>query len=216
MADTLAPITSRPVVRSATAEGTQQATGPTAAQLNRLRGRIGKDDFYAEFARVDPQNAAKWRQMAQVQRGFKDAEAGYANPAARTYSESNRDTLHRAAIKLAENAQPGQDLYRDFIQLHPTVFRENGAFKLPPCDQLEVLKQTDPQMFNLYNSHQLAEGDLHHRDWKPLVQEAANETRAARREQGLPVTSSGYEGWLGKLTRGKLGGSWSGSGWFGR
>lgn len=212
MADTTIAPTPRSVQTLST--GTPKAA-PSAAQLQRLRSKIGSDDFYAEVARLDPSNAARWQKMVQVQRGFKDAEPSYGNPAARTYSESNRDTLHRATLKLIENKEPGQDVYRDFIQLHPAVFRENGAFKLPPCDQLDVLKRTDPAMFNLYNSHQLAEGDVHHAQWKSLVQQAANETRAVRREQGLPVTSSGYEGWLGKLTRGKFGGSWTG-GWFGR
>lgn len=154
---------------------------------------IGSDDFYREVARLDPPNSARWLRMVRVQKRFKDAEAGFGNPASRIYSESNRETLHRLTLALLEARKPNQDLYRDFIQLHPTLFKENGACNLPLVDQAEILSNTDPYMlFSSENPALLVSGAIDDEKWISLVQKAANQTRAARRARGLPVTDSGY------------------------
>jgi hypothetical protein len=163
---------------------------PTKAAL---KAAIGSDNFYALIARADPENAAKWKQMVKVQRRFKDAEPSYASDASRTYSQSNRETLHRVTLALLERQGPGEDLYRSFISVHPALFKENGAYRLPPLEQATILWHTDPGML-LSNGNPLllARGMADEGKWKALVQQAADETRAGRREAGLPVTTSGF------------------------
>lgn len=163
-----------------------------SSSLGELHQRIGADDFYLKVATLDPANAAKWRQMAVVQKTFKDAEPSYPSNADRTYSESNRETLHRVTIELLKNKQPGQNVYREFISLHPTVFKENGACKLPLQQQVEILSHTEPSMFSPKNTALLLNGLVHDEPWRPLVKQAADATRAARTAQGLPVTVSAY------------------------
>lgn len=162
------------------------------ADVGALPLLIGKDEFYVELARLDPKNASRWKQMHKTQQTFQKAEAGYQNPAARTYSASCRETLHRLAIALLREGA-GADIYPDFIELHPTLFKENGACHLPVKDQLSVLGHTEPMMlFGHGNPLYLAEGTIDDARWIPLVQQASNQTRAARKAKGLPVTQSGY------------------------
>lgn len=176
-----------------TARLPQPSRSTPAAAITRLTARIGADDFYREVAKLDPVNGAKWNKIAEVQKRFQDAEAGYRNPAARTYSESNRETLHRLTILLLQDRRPGQNLYQDFIELHPALFKENGACNLPPHDQARILWNTDPDMlFSAENPALLSSGLVDDEKWIRLVQQAADETRAARRARGLPVTVSGY------------------------
>jgi hypothetical protein len=130
--------------------------------------------------------------MVKVQNTFKKAEPGYADDEARTYSESNRETLHRITIELLAHPNGG-DLYQQFVELHPTLFQENGAYQLPIPDQLEILGATEPTMlFGNGNPVLLTEGLLEEQRFKPLVQRMANATRAARKAKGLPVTESGF------------------------
>lgn len=162
------------------------------ADLGALPKLIGDAAFYTELARLDPKNASRWKQMQKTQATFQKAEAGYQNPAARTYSASCRETLHRLAIALLREGG-GADIYPDFIELHPTLFKENGACHLPVKDQLSVLGHTEPMMlFGHGNPLYLAEGTVDDARWIPLVRQASNETRAARKAKGLPVTQSGY------------------------
>lgn len=166
--------------------------GAATETVEALKARIGSDDFYRHVALLDPRNASRWRKMVDVQARFKAAEAGYPSRADRTYSESNRETLHRVTIQLLKHRKPGQDVYKNFVELHPTLFKENGACALPLAEQLQILANTDPAMFSLGNSVELALGLVVDETWKPLVQRAAQQTRAARRARGLPVTVSGY------------------------
>ncbi|MFO0727148.1 MAG: hypothetical protein U1E65_25435 [Myxococcota bacterium] len=164
----------------------------TAVNLGGLPSKIGSDDFYLELARLDPRNESRWKQMQKTQLGFAKAEPSYQNPAARTYSASCRETLHRLALELYRTSE-GADIYPDFIELHPTLFKENGACHLPVKDQLGVLLHTEPMMlFGHGNPLYLAEGTVDDKRWIPMVQRASDQTRAARKKKGLPVTVSGY------------------------
>lgn len=161
-----------------------------AQNVEVLRSRIGQDDFYQHMARLDPLNAAQWRQMVQVQATFKRAERGY-DAETRTYSESMRDSLHRMTIMLYQQRGPGQ-IYDDFVRAHPALFKENGACDLKPGNQFAVAWNAHPSMRTLGNLDRLYQGADHDQDYLPLVRAAADETRAARRAQKLPVTHSGY------------------------
>lgn len=171
-----------------------------ASSLRSLEAAIGSDGFYTRVAKLDPKNAAKWKTMVKVQQRFKLAEPTYRTDTARTYSESNRETLHRVTLKLLERKKPGDDLYRAFVELHPALFTENGAWKLSLDEQAAILAHTEPAML-LSNGNPvlLAEGLVTQRRWAPLVKEAADETRAARKAKGLPVTRPAppKHGWLG-------------------
>ncbi|MDC0707837.1 hypothetical protein POL68_05085 [Stigmatella sp. ncwal1] len=157
-----------------------------------LKGAIGQDDFYAKMAKADPSNADKWTEMVEVQKQFKQAEPSYAREDARTYSESNRETLHRAATTLLKEQGPGH-VYDDFIKLHPTVFKENGACSLPVSSQLSILGNTKPSMVNGENAKHLLTGFKNDSQYLNLVQAAAQKTREARQQEGKPVTISGYK-----------------------
>jgi hypothetical protein len=156
--------------------------------LTPLTSRIGADDFYTQLAQLDPVNRTQWQQMVEVQAGFKRAESQYDNPAAVTYSASNRETLHRLAIDLYRDQGPGR-VYSDFLRAHPAVFRENGAYRLPPDDQFEILGNTHREMFRLRTVGRLLQGSLREDEFTERVRNAANATRAARRAQGLEVTA---------------------------
>ncbi|SES79543.1 hypothetical protein [Stigmatella erecta] len=156
-----------------------------------LKASIGKDDFYAKMAEADPANAGKWKEMVQVQKQFKDAEPSYSQPEARTYSESNRETLHRAATKLLKDQGPDR-VYDDFIRLHPAVFKENGACSLPLRSQVSILSNTKPTMVNGENAKHLLTGMKNDAQYLDLVQAAAQKTRESRQKEGKPVTLSGY------------------------
>lgn len=156
-----------------------------------LKASIGKDDFYLKMAEADPANAGKWKEMVEVQKQFKDAEPSYSQQEARTYSESNRETLHRAATQLLKTQ--GQDhVYDDFIRMHPAVFKENGACSLPLKSQVSILSNTKPTMVNGENAKHLLTGMKNDAQYLDLVQAAAQKTRESRQKEGKPVTISGY------------------------
>lgn len=176
-------------VRRASTRRSAAGGASEAVTLKTLEAAIGSDGFYTQVAKLDPKNAAKWKTMVKVQQRFKLAEPSYRTDAARTYSESNRETLHRVTLKLLERKKPGDDLYRAFVELHPALFTENGAWKLPLDEQAAILSHTDPAMLlSNGNPVRLAEGLVTQDRWAPLVKEAADETRAARKAKGLPVT----------------------------
>ena len=86
------------VVRSPSAPPTSSVRQRDATQRS-LAAAIGADDFYAAVAVVDPGHAAAWRRMVKVQGSFKDAEVDPSfDGAMRTYSASNRETLHRLVV----------------------------------------------------------------------------------------------------------------------
>lgn len=183
-------------VRRATA---RRSIASEAVTLKTLEAAIGSDGFYSQVAKLDPKNAAKWKTMVKVQQRFKVAEPGYRTEVARTYSESNRETLHRVTLKLLERKLPGDDVYRAFVELHPALFTENGAWQLPVDEQAAILSHTEPAMLlSNGNPLHLAEGLVTQNRWAPLVKEAADETRAARKAKGLPVTKHAppKHGWL--------------------
>ncbi|SEK69035.1 hypothetical protein SAMN05444354_10294 [Stigmatella aurantiaca] len=156
-----------------------------------LKASIGQDDFYKKMAEADPANAGKWKEMVEVQKQFKDAEPSYRHPEARTYSESNRETLHRAATKLLKE-QGADHVYDDFIRMHPAVFKENGACSLPVMAQVSILGNTKSTMVNGENAKHLLTGLKNDSQYLDLVQAAAQKTREARQKEGKPVTLSGY------------------------
>lgn len=160
--------------------------------MGKLPQRVGRDDFYGEVARLDPANAGRWRAMERTQRRFKEAEAGYKNPDARTYSASCRETLHYLTIQLWREGH-GAQTYDALVRLHPTLFKENGACHLPVKDQLNILWHAEPDMIVGHgNPPRLLSGLIHDAPWISMVHQAAEETRARRRACGLPVTKSGY------------------------
>ncbi|WP_434379619.1 hypothetical protein [Melittangium boletus] len=164
---------------------------PSTPGYQDVKASIGQDDFYANMAKADPANADKWQEMVKVQKQFKDAEASYTRPEARTYSESNRETLHRAATHLLKTQGPDH-VYDDFIQMHPTVFKENGACSLPLTAQVSILSNTKPSMVNGENAKRLFNGFTNDAPYQKLVQHAADKTRDSRLKEGKPVTTSGY------------------------
>jgi hypothetical protein len=170
---------------------TGPSTGSPPPSYKDLKQAVGQDDFYAKMAKADPNNAAKWEEMVQVQKQFKDAEPAYSNPDARTYSESNRETLHRAATQLLKKQGPDH-VYEDFIRLHPAVFKENGACSLPVTSQLSILGNTRSTMVNGENAKHLLTGLTNDSQYLALVQASAQKTRDARQKEGKPVTISGY------------------------
>jgi hypothetical protein len=170
---------------------TETSPQPSAPTYKDLKASIGQDDFYSKMAEADPANAGKWKEMVQVQKQFKDAEPTYSQPDARTYSESNRETLHRAATKLLKDQGPDH-VYEDFIKLHPAVFKENGACSLPLSSQVSILRNTKSTMVNGENAKHLLTGMKNDSQYLDLVQSAAQKTRDARQKEGKPVTLSGY------------------------
>jgi hypothetical protein len=72
---------------------------------------IGSPDFYTQVAKLDPKHASRWKTMVEVQRRVQKAAPGYRSDAARTYSESNRETLHQVTLKLLEREKPGDNVY---------------------------------------------------------------------------------------------------------
>lgn len=163
-------------------------TSRTAA-IRALHSAIGADDFYARVARIDVAHADGWMQMVQVQASFKEAERDSAYDATmRTYSASNRETLHRAMIALLESPPDDVNVYDAFVELHPALFRENGAYDLNARQSMLILANTEPAMLSFSHQSLLVEGAVHERRWEPLVHAAAEATRAARAARGEPVT----------------------------
>jgi hypothetical protein len=161
-----------------------------AAAIRALHSAIGADDFYARVARIDVDHAAGWLKMVQVQASFKDAEDDPTYDAQmRTYSASNRETLHRVMIALLQSPPSSMSIYDAFIELHPALFRENGAYELNPMQSMLVLANTEPEMLSFSHQGLLVDGALHEARWQPLVRAAADETRAARAARGEPITA---------------------------
>jgi hypothetical protein len=161
-----------------------------AASIRALHPAIGADDFYARVACIDVQHAVGWMQMVQVQASFKDAEDDPTYDAKmRTYSASNRETLHRAMIALLESPPTDVNVYDAFVALHPALFRENGAYELDPRQSMLILANTETSMLSFSHQALLLEGAVHERRWEPLVHAAAEATRAARAARGEPITA---------------------------
>jgi hypothetical protein len=161
-----------------------------AAAIRALHKAIGADDFYARVARIDVDHAVGWMQMVEVQESFKDAESDPTYDAEmRTYSASNRETLHRAMIALLESPPDDNTVYDAFIELHPALFRENGACELDPRQSMLILANTEPAMLSFSHQSLLLEGVVNDRRWSPLVRAAADATRAARAARGEPITA---------------------------
>lgn len=161
-----------------------------AAAIRALHTAIGADDFYARVARIDVDHAAGWMEMVQVQASFKEAESDVAYDARmRTYSASNRETLHRAMIALLESPPGDINVYDAFVELHPALFRENGAYDLDARQSMLILANTEPAMLSFSHQSLLVEGAVHERRWEPLVHAAAEATRAARAARGEGITA---------------------------
>jgi hypothetical protein len=89
------------------------------AEVTELLTHLGQPDFYNVLAKLDPQSASSWNEMARTQQKFGAAEPGY-DDTTRAYSESMRLTLHASVI--AHFAQP------ESIALHSTAFHQNGGW----------------------------------------------------------------------------------------
>lgn len=99
------------------------------AGVAELISHVGQPDFYDVLARLDPQSASQWAEMARTQQKFAAAEPGY-DDTTRAYSESMRLTLHAAVIAhYAKPSSNGKDtLFQRFIALHSTAFHQNGGW----------------------------------------------------------------------------------------
>lgn len=129
-----------------------------AAEIAALEAKVGRRDFYLEIAQIDPKNRARWIEMAAVQTEFQDAEPHYS-AAQQIYSRSMRLSLHQAVIdRLRSQGTPR--LYPWFIALHPALFLENGAYRLPPREQLGVLSNARASMLTGENLRLLIAGLL--------------------------------------------------------
>lgn len=168
---------------SPAAAGAQQSIRQHAANVRELRQHIGQPDFYNRMARMDPRSAGQWNEMAEVQARFHRGEPGY-DPRTRVYSESMRESLHRAAIGLYQQMPPGQ-VYGHFVAIHPALFHANGALR---TNGLAVLGNTDLRMVR--NVPGLIDGGvMHMQDYQRLANQAAEQTRVARERRGLPITA---------------------------
>lgn len=149
-----------------------------------LRQHIGRPDFYEQMARIDPQSAGEWRRMVGMQARFQRGEAGY-DPTTRTYSESMRESLHRAAIELYRRERPGQ-IFDHFIAIHPALFNANSAFN-GRVNGIAVLQNTNfTEVFRNFN--ELAIGANNGASYARLANQVAEETRVSRERRGLPIT----------------------------
>ncbi|MBL8949980.1 MAG: hypothetical protein JNK82_04330 [Myxococcaceae bacterium] len=175
-----------------------------------LRQHIGRPDFYEVMARVDPRSAGEWRRMVGMQAQFQRGESGY-DRTTRTYSESMRESLHRAAIELYRRQPPG-DVFGHFISIHPALFNANGAFSGAGTVRTvtSALGVTNPAMralsragsgvdgFAVVTNTNLTEvfrnftgllvGANNNRTYAPIANQVAEETRIARERRGLPIT----------------------------
>ncbi len=173
-----------------------------------LRQHIGQADFYEQMARVDPSAAGEWRRMVGMQAQFQRGEAGY-DRTTRTYSESMRESLHRAAIELYRRQGPG-DVFEHFIGVHPALFNANGAFSGLGRTALSAMAVTNPALRPLANGAGgvdgyavltntnftevfrnfmgLSIGANNAYNYAPLANQVAEETRVSRERRGLPIT----------------------------
>ncbi len=99
------------------------------AGVAELIAHVGQPDFYNVLAKLDPQSASSWNEMARTQQKFGAAEPGY-DDTTRAYSESMRLTLHASVIAHFANPRSnGKDtLFQRFIALHSTAFHQNGGW----------------------------------------------------------------------------------------
>ncbi len=153
------------------------------ANVELLTRHIGRPDFYEQMARIDPRSAGEWRRMVGMQAQFQRGESGYDRNT-RTYSESMRESLHRAAIDLYRRQPPG-DVFRHFIGIHGALFRENGAYS--SFNRLAVLGHTNYTEVGR-NLMDLGGGILGTNNYGPIARQAAEETRISRERRGLPIT----------------------------
>jgi hypothetical protein len=168
-------------VRSQLAELIQKSPQSKRAAVNDLIAHVGLPDFYETVAKLDPSDAAAWKDMATVQARFAAAEVGY-DPKTRAYSESMRLTLHASVI--AHFAFPkennGTPLFERFVELHPTAFHQNGAWltnlQIPLSGALAIIQATPAKMW--MQAAELAEGAFI--TDKPTIA-AANMVREARK-----------------------------------
>ena len=152
----------------------------------RLRRHIGRPDFYEQMARVDPRSAGEWRRMVGMQARFQRGEAAY-DARTRTYSESMRESLHRAAIELYRRQGPG-DVFHHFIGMHAPLFNANGAFSIRnSVNGAAVLTNTNlTEVFR--NALDLGAGAFGTNNYAPLANQIAEEVRVSRERRGLPST----------------------------
>ena len=180
--------------------------------IQMLRQHIGRPDFYEQMARVDPAAAGEWRRMVGMQAQFQRGEARY-DRTTRTYSESMRESLHRAAIELYRRQGAG-DVFHHFIGIHPALFNANGAFTGSSLGRTAAgaLSLTSPVMRAMASRTQgqgvdgnavlsntnftevfrnfmgLSIGANNATNYAPLANQVAEETRVSRERRGLPIT----------------------------
>lgn len=151
-----------------------------------LRRHIGRPDFYEQMARVDPRAAGEWRRMVGMQAQFQRGESGY-DPRTRTYSESMRESLHRAAIELYRRQGPG-DTFNHFIAIHTPLFNANGAFSIRnSVNGAAVLTNTNFREV-ARNIMELGAGAMGTNNYAPLANQIAEQVRVSRERRGLPIT----------------------------
>ncbi|MFO0607655.1 MAG: DUF4150 domain-containing protein [Polyangiales bacterium] len=164
------------------------------ATLEKLKADYGKPDFYKHMAELDPANADKWNQMAEIQERFRAGESGY-DAATKAYSESMRETLHQSTINMLEDpaglrstmGQSQTGLYDWYIRMHGTAFNENGAWNSDFITRgVGVMGNTDPRM--AWNAGQLARG-MWQKENDPYAKAAADAVRERRKKKGLRVTA---------------------------
>jgi len=177
-----------------------------------LRQHIGRPDFYEQMARVDPSAAGEWRRMVRMQAQFQRGESRY-DQTTRTYSESMRESLHRAAIELYRRQGAG-DVFHHFISIHPALFNANGAFRANSLGRTAVsaLGMTSPAMAAVAsrmrgqgvdgtavlsntnftevfrNFMGLSIGMNGTNNYAPLANQIAEQVRVSRERRGLPIT----------------------------
>jgi hypothetical protein len=172
-----------PTIRAARA-AIRQNSALRQQNVAMLRQHIGRPDFYEQMARIDPRSAGEWRRMVGMQARFQRGEAGY-DSTTRTYSESMRESLHRAAIELYRRERPGQ-IFDHFIAIHPALFNANSAFS-GRVNGIAVLQNTNfTEVFRNFN--QLAIGANNGANYARLANQVAEETRISRERRGLPIT----------------------------
>lgn len=160
-----------------------------------LRRAVGHDMFYSLVGSFDPDNAAMWLVMTEVQATFRRGEGGY-DGTTRTYSESMRETLHWSIVYLAEDSaalararRMSGGLLGAFVRLHPTAFKANGACELSVHGMWVVAWNTHPAMLTPRTTQWLVEG--FGQRWAE-AERAAQTVRERRAADHLPTTQSGY------------------------
>lgn len=133
------------------------ATGQNPGEYFSLIAAVGTPHFYRQLAGHDADKAAQWQRMADVQKQFAEAEAGY-DDTTRSYSESMRLTLHATA--LLHVITHDDSLYSNFVANHVTAFRENGGWvtnnRIGTVNSVKVMQATPIDMY--MQAGTLAEG----------------------------------------------------------